>query len=106
MRHRGNEHQQGVPPRPPHGTDLMSLGVALPQRPRLQLLLTDDRRCTRMLNWGRMSGLPAARPATERPRPCAAWPGRRRRGALLPPNNALKLTGHCYDLERFLSPAA
>ena len=30
----------------------MSPRVALPQRPRLQLLLTDNGRCPRMLNWG------------------------------------------------------
>ena len=82
----------------------MSPRVALPQRPRLQLLLTDNVPTNAEL--GRMSGLTPRRPATARPWDCAAWPGRRWRGALLPSNNALKLTGHCYDPERLRSPAA
>ena len=35
---------------------------------------------------------------------CVAWQGRAQSGQ--PPNNALKLTGHCYDPEELRSPAA
>ncbi len=105
IHHRGNEHQRGV-----LGALLRSRPdepwVALPSRPRLPMLLTDNGSHHTDTAPGAISGMPAQGPPAEHSCHCVAWPGRRRRGSLQPPNNALKLTGHCYDRERRWSPAA
>ena len=104
MRHRGNEHQQGVPPPPPHGADLMSPRVALPQRPRLPILLTDNgSHHTDTALWP--CRVPARPAAMEHTRHALLGQDAHRRGAGVPANKWMHLTGHCVGHDRHRSPA-
>ena len=92
--------------RTPYGGDLLDPGVALLQWPRLHILLTCHARHPGMLPGGPSRAYCSAT-GNGTPTPPALL-GQDGAGveSEQPSNNALKLTGHCYDPEQLWSPAA